>query len=411
MKKDLDRLMMDRAIDALAVSGVPRKSSDLFYLTGMISVTGCWLIKKRHAAPFLVVGAMERDEAKKSGLRVLTWDDFDMRRLAKEARDPLEAKVLALSRMFESEGVAGNVAFFGSGDIPYAHALLGALSKSSAINVVVQPFNSVFSEARMTKDDSEIARIESTSRRAQEVMAVIRAFLASCRRGKDSALSDCDGRAVTIGRIKAMIDVETRTRGMEHEEEVIFSQGYDAAVPHSHGANEEALVTGQTIIFDYTPRDVESGLYVDITRTWCLGAVPAEIQALYDQVLEVHNEVLDALEVGKPCAELDTLTNEAFARQGHPTPLSGQSPTEGYVHSLGHGFGLNIHERPMLSVFSKTEERLAPGFVFTVEPGLYYPERKMGVRLEDDIAVKEDGTIVNLTSFSKELLVRLEPEP
>jgi Xaa-Pro aminopeptidase len=81
--------------------------------------------------------------------------------------------------------------------------------------------------------------------------------------------------------------------------------------------------------------------------------------------------------------------------------------TEGYVHSLGHGFGLNVHERPAVSMFSKTEEPLAPGHVFTVEPGLYYPDREIGVRLEDDIVIKEDGTIVNLTTFPKDILVPL----
>jgi Xaa-Pro aminopeptidase len=81
--------------------------------------------------------------------------------------------------------------------------------------------------------------------------------------------------------------------------------------------------------------------------------------------------------------------------------------TEGYVHSLGHGIGLNVHERPRLSILSKVEERLAPGHVFTIEPGLYYPEREIGVRIEDDVAIREDGAVTNLTSISKEILVPL----
>jgi Xaa-Pro aminopeptidase len=136
--------------------------------------------------------------------------------------------------------------------------------------------------------------------------------------------------------------------------------------------------------------------------------VPDEVKEIYDQVLEIQIKAVDALEVGGLCSDYDKLTNEYFDKHGHPTPMKETGKTEGYVHGLGHGIGLNIHERPRVSMFSKTEERLAPGHVFTVEPGLYYPEREIGVRIEDDIAIKEDGTIVNLTTFPKGILVPLK---
>ncbi|MCX7704020.1 MAG: M24 family metallopeptidase, partial [Planctomycetota bacterium] len=77
------------------------------------------------------------------------------------------------------------------------------------------------------------------------------------------------------------------------------------------------------------------------------------------------------------------------------------------VHGLGHGLGLDVHEPPRLSALSQKHEPLKPGFVFTVEPGLYFPDKGYGVRLEDVVAIHSDGKIENLTPFSKEILIPL----
>ena len=74
-------------------------------------------------------------------------------------------------------------------------------------------------------------------------------------------------------------------------------------------------------------------------------------------------------------------------------PRSRKNPQtqQGYVHSLGHGIGLNIHERPWSGISSDEKDCLVPGAVFTVEPGLYYPDKGMGVRLENSLWVRPDG--------------------
>jgi len=234
----------------------------------------------------------------------------------------------------------------------------------------------------------------------------VRDFLRSCSAG-GGGIVDPEGKEVTIGRVREMIRLETEARGMVLEDPVIFSQGRDSAIPHSCGDDPAVLVPGKTIVFDYCPQEAGPGYFCDITRTWCLGYVPDDVMEIYGQVLEIELKIVDALKVGGLCSSYDRMTNEFFDEHGHATPLKGTAKTEGYVHSLGHGIGLDVHERPRLSTFSKTEERLAPGHVFTVEPGLYYPDREIGVRLEDDIAIREDGTVVNLTSISKDILVPL----
>jgi len=406
MRQDLDRLMEERGVDALSVSGTPKTSKDLFYLTGPVAVTRARVIKKRGQDPILIVSGMERDEAAESGLEIKTYSDLDAMRVSRAAADPLQAGVEVFLHICEVLGITGKVAFYGTDDIPYTHSFLSAIEKTGTIEVCAEPFNSIFSEARMTKDDGEIARIAEVSRRAQEVMTAVRDFLCTCG-DREGRLVSPTGREVTIGRVKKMIQDETEARGMFLDEEVIFSQGRDSAVCHSRGNDDAVLVPGKTIVFDYCPQEAGGGFFCDITRTWCPGHVPDAVREIYEQVLEIHNRLLDALEIGGLCSSYDKITNEYFDAQGHPTPMKGTGRTEGYVHALGHGLGLNEHERPVLSMFSKIEERLSPGHVFTVEPGLYYPDRGIGVRLEDDIAIREDGTIVNLTTISKDILLPL----
>jgi Xaa-Pro aminopeptidase len=79
---------------------------------------------------------------------------------------------------------------------------------------------------------------------------------------------------------------------------------------------------------------------------------------------------------------------------------------EGYVHSLGHGVGLKIHERPKISHLFP-DDKLSSGSVISIEPGLYYPERGFGVRVEDLMLIDETGKLTPLTQFRKDLVLPL----
>ena len=79
--------------------------------------------------------------------------------------------------------------------------------------------------------------------------------------------------------------------------------------------------------------------------------------------------------------------------------------TDGYVHSLAHGIGLDVHEAP--SFYTKYEDVLLPGSVITVEPGLYYPDRGLGVRIEDTAWMRPDGVLETLVEFPKDLVLKM----
>ena len=96
-----------------------------------------------------------------------------------------------------------------------------------------------------------------------------------------------------------------------------------------------------------------------------------------------------------------------FEAQGHPTRRSHPGTNVGYTHSLGHGVGLNIHERPSISHMVK-EDVFEKGNFITIEPGLYYPERGLGVRIEDSFIIGDDGELVSITSFHKDLVLTLK---
>ncbi len=112
--------------------------------------------------------------------------------------------------------------------------------------------------------------------------------------------------------------------------------------------------------------------------------------------------------VGVPCQRLQTMTLDYFEAHGHATSRTEPGGHVGYVHSLGHGVGLDIHEGPRLSAVPGNDTRLQPGHVVSVEPGLYYPERGFGVRVEDTVAFREDGSLINLTDYPYDLVVPMK---
>ena len=105
------------------------------------------------------------------------------------------------------------------------------------------------------------------------------------------------------------------------------------------------------------------------------------------------------------CKAYQTRACELFAERGHPTICGDPLTQRGYVHGLAHGVGLNVHERPDFSLRLANDDHLWPGCVTTLEPGLYYPERRIGVRLEDTLWVRPDGEIETLVEYPLDFIL------
>jgi Xaa-Pro aminopeptidase len=120
-----------------------------------------------------------------------------------------------------------------------------------------------------------------------------------------------------------------------------------------------------------------------------VGRVEEEARRVYDAVLQAQRAALDAVRPGVPLVDVDRAARDVIAGAGYG---------ERFGHGTGHGVGLAVHEAPTVSTRSK--ENAAAGMVFTVEPGIYLPDR-FGVRLEDTVLVTPDGP-EGITTVPKE---------
>lgn len=410
MKSDLDRIMEAHNLDAMLVIGPAQHNPPMVYMTGGGHLTGGDLVKKRGEAPILFYNPMERDEAAKTGLATRNLGDYRFQDLLKQTGgDYLQAMVMRYQAMLTELGItSGRIAIYGQADAGSAYAIFTTLQKAMpGLTLVGELGDSALLEAMATKDESEVERIRRMGQVTTAVVAQVSDFLTS-HPVKDGVLVKADGQPLTIGDVKSRINLWLAERGVENPEGTIFAIGHDAGVPHSAGNPDDLLRLGQTIIFDIFPCEAEGGYYYDLTRTWCLGYAPDEVLALYEDVLTVYNWILSELRVDMPCKEYQQRTCELFEARGHATIKTNPQTQEGYVHGLGHGVGLNVHERPWFGLSATDVDRLAPGVVVTIEPGLYYPERGMGIRLEDTIWVRPDGQMEVLAEYPLDLVLPMK---
>ena len=164
---------------------------------------------------------------------------------------------------------------------------------------------------------------------------------------------------------------------------------------------------GVPILIDIFPGEAGGGYHSDLTRTFCLGKAPPELRKMYDDVHDGVPPRARNVKVGVPCRSLQEKVCEVFEQRGHATQRTQDGTEEGYVHGLGHGVGLAVHEAPRLGGPPSNTALLESDMVITVEPGLYYPSRGLGVRIEDLVLVRADGKFENLTPAPYEL--EIEP--
>lgn len=407
MKSDLDRIMQERDIDALLITGPAPHNAPMYYMTGGGHLSKCDLIKKRGETPVLFYNDMERDEAARTSLITRDLGQYRMNELMKaNDQDMVRAVAARYELMFQDLGItSGRVALFGKMDAGAAYAVYTALAKAlPGVSFVGKMDDSLLLEAMATKDEAEVARIRKMGKITTTVVGQVADFLTS-HPARNETLIQQDGSPLTIGDVKKKINLWLAEQGAENPEGTIFAIGRDAGVPHSAGTESDPMRLGQTIVFDIYPCEQGGGYFYDFTRTWCLGYAPDAAQKLYEDVLSVYNQITGELKMGAPCPDYQKRTCELFEAQGHPTIKTDLRTQEGYVHSLGHGVGLNIHERPWFGRQAAPVDTLAPGSVVTIEPGLYYPERGMGVRLENTIWVRPDGGMEVLADFPMDLVL------
>ncbi|HEY5572117.1 MAG TPA: M24 family metallopeptidase [Anaerolineales bacterium] len=410
MKSDLDRLMKSRNLDAILVTGPAQHNPPMVYLTGGAHLTAGDLVKTVGEDAVLFFYSMERDEAANTGLKTKNLDDYKLHELLEQTGgDHLQATVLRYQRMLSDLGLTkGRIALSGKSDAGSAHAIFSRLEKALPdIEIVGELSDSILLQAMATKDEGEIERMRQMGRITTQVVGKVADFL-TFHQAKNGILVNKDGAPLRVRDVKSKINLWLAERGAENPEGTIFAIGRDAGIPHSSGNPNDTLRTGETIVFDIFPCEAGGGYFYDFTRTWCLGYAPDEVQMVYEDVLDVYGKIMGELQPDTPCRMYQESACDLFEEKGHPTTKSNPQTEVGYVHGLGHGLGLHVHERPWFGRTATEEDRLSPGVVVTIEPGLYYPDRGLGIRLEDTVWVRPDRKMEVLAEYPLDLVLPIK---
>ena len=413
MKSDLDALMEARQLDAILILGDAEHNPPMYYFVGGGHVSSALLIKKIAKDPVLFYNDMERDEAAKSGLKTVSYNDYGpIDDFIDQANgDMLLAYALCRKKILADLGLSGGrIGVYGKVDFSQNFGITTHLMRLMPEVEFIGEYgtDSVIQRAMETKDDVEVARIRQMGAVTTTVVKMVQDYLTSCEVREDEVLLKEDGHPLTIGDVKGKISLWLAERGATEAEGTIFAIGRDAGVPHSVGDPEDLMTLGKTIVFDIFPAEQGGGYFYDFTRTWSLGYANPEAQALYDQVHEVYNKVVENLDLNASFIDYQRMTCEYFESKGHTSPLNTKAPLDGYVHSLGHGVGLNIHERPSSGLTAGEDNILKPGVVITIEPGLYYPDKNMGFRIEDSYWVRPDGKIELLAEYPYDFVLPIK---
>jgi Xaa-Pro aminopeptidase len=251
-------------------------------------------------------------------------------------------------------------------------------------------------EIRATKTDAEIEHVR-TAQKANEAAMERAEHLISAATVDDEGRLRYDGDVLTSERVKEGIEVTLLRHGCALDETIVAC-GRDAADPHDRGSGP--LVAGEPIIVDIFPQDKATKYHADMTRTFCRGDPGDTIREWYDLTQQAKDAALDAVEPGVTGEAVHDAVCDVYEDAGLPTLRSDERAETGFIHSTGHGVGLDVHELPRVAPGGG---ELQPGHVITIEPGLYDPEVG-GVRIEDFVVVTDDG-YENLTDYPEQFVV------
>ena len=194
---------------------------------------------------------------------------------------------------------------------------------------------------------------------------------------------------ITENDLALELEIGMRRRGADARAfDFIVASGTRGAMPHGR-ASDKVLRSGELVTIDFGA--VKDGYHSDETVTVAVGRPGERESEIHEIVKQAHDRAIAAVRPGMNCRELDAVARDYIRDRGYG---------DCFGHGLGHGVGLNIHEKPVISPRSETV--IQEGMVFTIEPGIYIPGFG-GVRIEDTVVVTADGCRV-LTQSPKELL-------
>ena len=343
--------LSERKIDALLVT----RPANWYYLAGFSGESGALVVSQKGTSLITDGRFMVQGRAEMSGIRILQQK----------------------GSLFESVGQFLKNSRFRRVGFDPSQVMVGqlqSLRKAAGARVRWIPAVDRVEGLRMSKDAAELAQMRRAAILASEVVQQAIGLLKPGIRELD---------------VGAEIEYQMRTKGASGPAfETIVAFGERAALPHAR-PTAKRLRKNELVVLDL---GVILGHYCsDITRTVYVGRAPKRIRTWYQAVLEAQTAAIAAAKSGAACGDVDWAARQVLAAY-HLDHL--------FVHSTGHGLGLEVHEDPRVARGQKW--RLEPGNVITIEPGVYLAGIG-GIRIEDDVAVHADRTEV-LTRAPRDLI-------
>ena len=343
----LQEFLAEKELDG----GIITSRENLYYFTGSAPVLGGYLVVTPDDALFLVP-ELEYEEAKETSK--VPVEKF---KTGKELYERLSG--FGLKRV----GIEGKIRF----------SSVQTLREKAGINDF-ELLDDVIKELRIIKTAEEIEVIEAACKIADQAMMAALEEISEGKRERE---------------IAAKMEYVMKMNGAEKPAfDTIIASGWRSALPHGV-ASEKRVERGDLVVID------EGALYrhyhSDMTRTIVVGSPNEKQKEIYEIVLEAQRKGVEAARPGITAKELDTIVRDVIAEYGYG---------DYFIHSTGHGVGLEIHEWPRVSQMDETV--LKPGMVITVEPGIYIPKFG-GVRIEDTIVITKNGAR-RLTKTERELI-------
>lgn len=366
----LDSAILHSGSEAYVAMG-SSQDADVRYLTQFSTTDPIVYIRRRGEKGFIIVSQMECERAgRESTAAVISRTQAGLLEIMKEEND----RWRALARMI-ADLVRGGIL------VPpqFPYALARELGSMRTLDVD----RAALADMRSVKTPGEIENIRRVQTATDNAMEKGIAMIQKSREKKGFLYQGAV--PLTSGMVRGAMH-QVLVRSGCHASGTIVSCGGESALPHLTG--EGHLQADEPIVIDIFPHDEQTGYYSDMTRTVWKGNPTMQIKEMFLAVRDAHEIAAEKIRPGLTGAEVYQSIVDFFAERGF------ESGREGFVHNLGHGVGLEVHEAPSLG---PAGESLCRGNVVTIEPGLYYPGIG-GIRIEDTGVVGAEG-FTSLTKF------------
>lgn len=353
----------------ILIVGSPAKYSDLRYATGLFSFDPVILLRTR-SRRFLIVSPLDFGHVRRTvkDMKVLSFSDFPV---AKNSKTPACDRITSLLKKKN----------IGSVTVP-PYFPIGLAEQLTDRDVTVSVADGAIFPEREIKTAKEIKYIIHAQKAAGKAMDNAIAMIAGATISRDRYLRT-GNKPLTSEAVRDRIDNTMRDFDCICYGTIVAG-GRQAANPHETGWGK--LKANEPIVIDIFPQHIKSGYWGDLTRTIVRGTPSPEIKKMYSAVRDAQRLAISKIKAGVTAKKIHNTAVELFKKRGF---FSGarNGRQVGFIHGIGHGIGLEIHENPSVR---PVETKLKEGNVITVEPGLYYHNRG-GIRIEDIVLVTRAG--------------------